>query len=685
MKAIQAFITRFAIIATILALTSPLSAQYTQIFDSAIPAIRKMLVFDDTLYGCSGSLYGNSGPLVFSTDGGAHWYTYISPIFWLNAEVRDIAREDSLLYILTNQGLFRKSLREKAFTWVTRVTGTEIVPDGTHVHIIVRDPSYPESSVFYHSRNFGRDPRIYEHPGSSPHLILAEDSVLWMHSGHELQFSSDLGRTWQLRMNSSGNPIHSLVRHDGTLIGVPMNGGYFLHRSEDGVSWQEWPLPFWVDQTTTIEVHDNRLCLWGQYIGAYWFDDASVSWTQTASPLAEMQAYFPLASEQFATVNGSLYRHDDVSGQWRLFLPNYRYGSHRVRPITTERTMFLHGEDAPTIRHDAEDDAWRAVQLHWRHELANVVEIDGMLYDAHDTTLWRSSDGGVRWDWFGTLPARAAAMHAAGTRLVMMTAHYPPDTAYVLHSDDRGGTWVREAGFIDDHAMRSFHARDSRRLVAMRHNGTVDRWHYSHDDGRSWRELNPSLPAAIAWVVLAETRLFASTDHGLFVSDDDGVRWMEIHGTPETATLRFAIPGHVCLTTADAFLFIKESDLSFRFLSYPLTFRSFDRVVANNRRLYFLLQHSGEMWMLDLENAVLATPHVPPAIAASSFEVAGVTPSPLRHSGFIHLTATEPVTLTYRLYDIHGRQRLSSPPMSLPQGRHMLPIDRRGLPAGVYL
>lgn len=681
----RALIIPLAFVAALVPLAVPVSAQYTQILDPDIPSIRKMLVFDDTLYGCSGSLYGNSGPLVFSADGGAHWHRYISPMIWLDAEVTDIATEDSLLYVLTDRGLFRKSISEKAFSFVTRISGMEVVPDGANVHIIVRDPNYPESSVFYHSSDFGRDPRPYEHPGRSPRLILAEDSALWMHSGHELQFSSDLGGTWQLRMNDSNNPVHSLVRHRGTLFGVPMGAARFLHRSEDGVIWEQWDLPFWVDETTAIEIHDNRLCLWGSYLGAYYFDDTSGAWTQTATPLAEMQSYFPYAEEQFATVNGSLSRHDDPRGQWRLFLPIYRYGSRRVRPITTGSMVFLQGEDAPTIRLRAPDDAWSAITLSWRHELANVVEIEGTLYDGHDTTLWRSTDGGMHWDWFGTLPAKVASMHAAGSRLVMMTAHYPPDTAYVLHSDDLGAHWVQEAGFIDDRAMRSFHARDSRRLVAMRHDGSVDRWHYSHDDGQHWLELNPALPGSLTWIVLGEARLFAQTDASVFVSDDHGAQWNEISGIPPSSTLRFAIPGHLCLTTPDAFLFIRESDLLLRFISYPVRFRSFDRVVATDRRLYFLLQHSGEMWMLDIEDAVLSVPGTPQATATGSYVIEGIAPSPLRSSGFIHVDATHPVTLGYRMYDIHGRIVRSSRRRDLLPGRHAIPIDVTGLPAGVYV
>lgn len=113
-------ITALLFVTLFLMYPSTFIAQYRQIFNSDIPQISKMLVFDDTLFGCSGSQRGNSGPFLYSIDGGASWQTYFSPLSWLDAEVTDIAVEDSLLYVLTDHGLFRKSLREKAFFWVTQ-------------------------------------------------------------------------------------------------------------------------------------------------------------------------------------------------------------------------------------------------------------------------------------------------------------------------------------------------------------------------------------------------------------------------------------------------------------------------------------------------------------------------------------------------------------------------------------
>ena len=114
----------------------PLSAQYTQIFDPFVPAIEKMLVFDDTLYGIPGTSSGSPGPLLYSTDLGASWRSYTSSLDWLDADVSDIAATHTHMYVLTDRGLFRKSTAEGAFRWVTRVTGTTVVPSGSELHIL---------------------------------------------------------------------------------------------------------------------------------------------------------------------------------------------------------------------------------------------------------------------------------------------------------------------------------------------------------------------------------------------------------------------------------------------------------------------------------------------------------------------------------------------------------------------
>lgn len=248
---VQALVCRLLIAVPFLLSPYPLSAQYTQIFDPVFPPVEKMLVFDDTLYGVPGYSSGSPGSLLFSTDLGASWRSYRSPLDWLDVDVNDVAVKDTHLYVLTDRGLFRKSLAEGVFRWVTTVTGTTVVPTASGVHIL---DMTSDTTIFYYSSALGRDPLPYGHPERKPTLMLAEDSLLWITTGSRTWYSSNHGAFWEKHRPAAVNPIMDMVRYDGALYGVPRDTAPYLLRSEDRLYWDYFDLPISVNSSVRIEV-----------------------------------------------------------------------------------------------------------------------------------------------------------------------------------------------------------------------------------------------------------------------------------------------------------------------------------------------------------------------------------------------------------------------------------------------
>lgn len=661
----------------------PLSAQYTQIFDPFVPSIEKMLTFDDTLYGIPGTSSGSPGPLLFSTDLGASWRSYTSSLDWLDADVSDIAASHTHMYVLTDRGLFRKSRTDGTFHWVTRVTGTTVVPTGSEVHIL---DAASDTTVFYHSSALGRAPKAYVHPERRPTLMLAEDSLLWLTSGNDSWFSSDRGASWARHRPAAANPITDMVRHDGALYGVPRNAASYLLRSEDRLHWDYFDLPFTVNSSVRIMVQDGRLYLRSDWLGVMRHESATGAWTKVADPLTGMAAFHVIGGRYLALVAGSLYMYEEGEQEWRLHSPRYLTKWRTMQPVATEHALFVRGSDAPTVGRLFGESAWWRIPLHRYQYLANMIEVNGTLYDAHDTTMWRSTDGGLGWEWHRTLPRKTGKLFVDGRRLVTLTTHYPPDSAYVMHSDDFGDTWVRESGFLDDQGTRGFYARGDRRLVVTRQNGPVDHWFYSPDAGRNWIELNLSLLAPVEHVVLGESRLFAQTPYGLWVSDDQGETWTGVYVPFSEYQLLFSVPRHICLSTpTQGFLFIREADLEPRLVPYPARFHSWNRITANSRSIFFGYDNTGELWELDFEDAVLSAPRSRIPSAVTDITIEGVSPSPLRVNGLVHVTLSRPSAVRLLLRDLLGRVVWRGQDHLLPEGRHALPIERGALPAGVYI
>ncbi|MBR9975108.1 MAG: exo-alpha-sialidase, partial [Bacteroidetes bacterium] len=613
----------------------PLSAQYTQIFDPTIAPIEKMLVFDDTLYGIPGYSSGSPDPLLFSTDLGANWRSYRSPLDWLDIEVTDIAASNTHMYVLTDRGLFRKSLMEGAFRWATRVTGTAVFPSGGEVHIL---DGTTDTTVFYHSFAFGRDPQPYAHPERKPTLMLAEDSLLWITGGNTTWFSSDRGASWAKHRPSAAIPITDMARYDGALYGVPRDTAPYLLRSEDRRYWDYFDLPFSVNNSVRIAAQEGRLYLWSEWLGAVRYESATGGWTNVAGPLPGITSFHAIDGVHLAIASGSVYRFDETERNWRLQSFRYLTRWRTMVPIATKYSLFVRGSETPTVGRRFGGNTWWNVPLHRYQYLSNIIDVGGTLYDSHDSTMWRSTDDGLHWEWHKTLPRKTGKLVTDGSRLVTLTRHTPPDSAYVMHSDDFGDTWVRESGFLDDQGTRGFFARDDRRLVVTRQNGPIDRWFHSPDAGRNWIELNLSLLAPVEHVVLGESRLFAQTPYGLWVSDDHGESWTGVYVPYAEFELLFSVPRHICLAVPrKGFLFIHESDLELRLVPYPASFHSWDCITTNSRSIFFGNQQSGELWELDFEDAVLAAPHPRMPSAITDFAIEGVSPSPLHANGLAHV------------------------------------------------
>ncbi|MCZ7555635.1 MAG: T9SS type A sorting domain-containing protein [Bacteroidia bacterium] len=650
---------------------SPAHAQYRTLLTFPDPEVSSIIHFNDTLYGLPGMLY--------STDRGERWSPYSCRIDWDLHTCHSAAGNDSLLLILTSRGLFSKSRREGVFRWISSRTGQQLHMTGSIVHFTdVRE----DTTVLAFSTSNGLDARAYAHPGKNAEILFCEDSSVWILADNKtLYHSTNLGKSWTPKLSGNGNSVRGLARYRDKLYCIPSIWQDRLLVSPDDDTWTPMALPFYTSNDTRLGTFNGQLHVWSPTLGIQRFDEALNRWIKIADGVRGMNRLTMEYGAFYSTGDG-LFLYEPSRSAWRLLAERNPYSSDPLL-FTTQSSFFISDDANKAIVMRREDNTWWSITKPKNLYFQNLAEIDNVLYSAYDTTFLHSVDGGIHWSQAGRLPVRCRFFGASNGKFVIVTMASYTDTAFVMHSDDHGTTWKREGGFIDDQGVTGMFLRDSRRLIRTRQNGPVDHWYYSGDEGGSWIELNSTLQAPIKLIVLTEQAIVAQTTYGLWKSVDHGASWEGIYIPFEDFSLRLAIPGGVCLTVPDGFVFVHMDNSAPRFLRFPLESASVNQLVSNGKELYF----SGFrkfVIALELTPEVLSVLHSPVLTDDASFTAGGIWPMPVRDGGSIPVTAKYAMDVSVSIMDFLGRDVVDEYIVALQPGENILALPGKRLTPGIY-
>ncbi len=151
---------------------------------------------------------------------------------------------------------------------------------------------------------------------------------------------------------------------------------------------------------------------------------------------------------------------------------------------------------------------------------------DGALFIATHTGLWRAPTGSTAAERVGDSKQDTMGFSVVGPDRFLGSGH--PDTPDLppllglIESKDAGRTWtsISLLGEADFHVLRS----TGRRVYGW--DSSNERLMVSRNDGRKWtQEQAPGLVVDLAPHPANATRVVASTDQGLYVSNDEGRKW----------------------------------------------------------------------------------------------------------------------------------------------------------------
>ena len=155
-----------------------------------------------------------------------------------------------------------------------------------------------------------------------------------------------------------------------------------------------------------------------------------------------------------------------------------------------------------------------------------VNPADGALFIATHTGLWRAPAGATTAERVGDSKQDTMGFTVVAANHFLGSGH--PDTSDLppllglIESKDAGRTWkpISLLGEADFHVLRS----TGERVYGW--DSSNERLMVSRDNGKTWTQHDvPGLIVDLAPDPVQPTRVLASTDKGLYLSNDEGARW----------------------------------------------------------------------------------------------------------------------------------------------------------------
>jgi len=372
----------------------------------------------------------------------------------------------------------------------------------------------------------------------------AGQTVLLGLSDGSLLRSFDAGATWQFWGSSLGREglFSALTVVPGTTVNLLAGTQHGLYRSLDGgVTWQRVllrraPAAFFATQAV-VEDGTGTLYL-GSADGVYRSQNQGGGW-RWASTALPTKAVLALATggatgtTLFAGTESGVYRFAQGDAHWRFLGWSGAAPGLAASPTDPARLYLRAAYERIYATDDAASDepnaaAWtqRGQGMALTSEILSVAidpTDDQILYAGGATELFKSTDGGQRWQAIGA-ELTGQSVFALWIDPQTPQTIYAGATNGLYRSEQGGATWQPLGDALRDRTVSALaqHPTDPDLLVA----GTKFQglW-LSADRGRSWSQTELPATATIYAVHFAADGqwLFAATDHGFWRAALGGV------------------------------------------------------------------------------------------------------------------------------------------------------------------
>lgn len=412
--------------------------------------------------------------------------------------------------------------------------------------------------------------------------FLAYDGALLAGGAGGINVSRDAGVTWSRLWEINPNDAVSALLADQNVLlagtrSSEARSGVFLS-NDQGKTWTQLggnaPGP---ENVTGLAANANFLLAGTAAKGVWRVPRGSTQWMQVSTGLpteAVVRELFSLDRAVFALVGNELYRSLDDGTQWERLAQNFELttltadsgrlylgttaGAHVSTDLGATWTplfqgprgwqltalsslgekLFAASTEGMFVSVD-EGRTWRAANAGLNGAGVNCLLAQGdKLYACTATGVFLSGDQAATWTPLGSgLTEAVSALAGSGDKLVAGTAHG------VFISDNHGATWIKRSAGLPDAAVSDVLIKGNLLLALTRDSGKVFR---STDQGANWVDSNAGLtpltngfPLYVRRLKQVGTKIYAGTNYGAWVSENDGASWTLVDSFDYTNTVTF--------------------------------------------------------------------------------------------------------------------------------------------------
>jgi photosystem II stability/assembly factor-like uncharacterized protein len=345
--------------------------------------------------------------------------------------------------------------------------------------------------------------------------------------------SSDDGINWE-KMNAgltfNAVNIESFVRiGDKIFAGCNYPGGVFMS-SDNGKTWvsKRSGLPEYAG-IGHLAVSDTKIFA-GTFQGIFVSSDNGDNWTEVNNGLTEMSLQVgSLATKGgyvFAGTLGGFFRSTDYGATWTKMDLGFEYDF--VQAIAIDGENIYAGAVGKLWISSNNGESWTAVGtgLPFGVNFKNLAVNNSIICGATNGGVWVSTNKGITWQQYNNIlldkPINKLAIK--GTKIFAATE------AGIFLSIDNCSTWTAVNNGINNLVVTGFVENAGKLILGTQGNGLYT----STNKGKSWSELKIGLKGQelyIQGLTSSGTYVFAATQDGLFISDDNGVTWVKANIT----------------------------------------------------------------------------------------------------------------------------------------------------------
>lgn len=321
--------------------------------------------------------------------------------------------------------------------------------------------------------------------------IINDGNTFFAASEKGISYSTDNGTNWSQINNGLSNVNVKSISKLGSNFFAGTNGGGVFYSNDNGNNWvqRNTGLPSNVI-VYAVAISGNRVYIGTHLNGMYWSDNNGLSWSKLIAfpiPVSSTVRYIKAnGTNVYAIVDGvSLVQSNDFGLTWQYFTYNNMMSLAAVTSVSITPNKFY----ISTIN-GAYEYIGGNLNLISSGNISNIVANDNLILVVKSNGLYKSTNNGLNWSLLNTNINYSENQYISSIFMNDTAIMCGTNYSRICLSNDIGVTWkVVNTNIYDSTSYNNFQSR------------------------------------AVSDILYKDSKLYAATSGGVYVSEDFGNSW----------------------------------------------------------------------------------------------------------------------------------------------------------------